>query len=79
MFFAQYLMNLSLFPIWENKMKQKHIDTNRIDIVFIKCDECLGITPHKVSKNGTATCNFCKKLTSYHNLLSHSPNLELTT
>jgi len=60
-------------------MKQNRKDTNKFDIVFIKCDECLGITPHKVLKSGTATCNFCKSLTEYHNLLSHSPHLELTT
>jgi len=59
-------------------MKQKRKDTNKLDIVFIKCDECLGITPHKVSKSGTATCNFCKSLTAYHNLLSHPSHMELT-
>lgn len=59
-------------------MKQKRKDTNNLDIVFIKCEECLGITPHKVSKTGTATCNFCKSLTAYHNFLSHSPHMEQT-
>jgi len=53
-------------------------DNKKLDIIFIKCDECLGITPHRVSKNGIVTCNFCKSLNANHNLLSHSHHMELT-
>lgn len=48
------------------------------DIVFLNCDACLGMTPHKVKKKGKVSCNFCENLTIYQNLLEHPLHKELT-
>jgi len=32
---------------------------------FQKCDQCIGITPHSLSKTGKLTCALCKSKLTY--------------